>query len=199
MLDDRVRLVLRRLEEETAAESDDLPVERRSLQIEPSSGALLYALCAGRPGCEVLEIGGSRGYSTLWLGAAVREFGGHVTSLEADPLKLEASARNIADAGLDEWVDVIPGDAFESLEQLDGPFDVVFLDAWKDDYEALFQLARGRLDEGAVVVADNVISHEALAAYSAARQADPAAVSVTVPLDNGLEVTTLLTGGLLSD
>ena len=36
----------------------------------------------------------------------------------------------------------IPGDAFESLEQLDGPFDLVFLDAWKDDYEALFELAR---------------------------------------------------------
>jgi predicted O-methyltransferase YrrM len=199
MLDDRVREVMRRLEAETAAESSDAPVSQRSLQIEPSSGALLYALCAGRPGCEVLEIGGSRGYSTLWLGAAAREFGGHVTSLEADPVKLEASARNIADAGLDEWIDVIPGDAFESLERLDGPFDLVFLDAWKDDYEALFQLVRRRLDDGAVVVADNVISHDALAAYSAARQADPTAVSVTVPLDNGLEVTTLLTGALLSD
>jgi caffeoyl-CoA O-methyltransferase len=200
MLDDRVRTVLRRLEEETAREANaDLPVEERSLQIEPSSGALLYALCAGRPGCEVLEIGGSRGYSTIWLGAAVRVFGGHVTSLEADAAKLEASARNIADAGLDEWIDVIPGDAFETLEQLDGPFDLVFLDAWKDDYEALFQRARALLDKGAVVVADNVVSHEALATYSAARQSDPAAVSVTVPLDNGLEVTTLLTGGLLSD
>jgi caffeoyl-CoA O-methyltransferase len=199
MLDDRAREVLGRLEAETAAETPDLPVERRSLQIAPSSGALLYALCAGRPGCEVLEIGGSRGYSTIWLGAAVRAFGGHVTSLEADPVKLESSARNIADAGLDEWIDVIPGNAFETLDRLEGPFDLVFLDAWKDDYEALFQLARARLDDGAVVVADNVTSHHALAAYSAARQADPSAVSVTVPLDNGLEVTTLLTGGLLSE
>jgi predicted O-methyltransferase YrrM len=199
MLDDRVRAVLRRLEEETACEgAAGLPVERRSLQIEPSSGALLYALCTARPGCEVLEIGGSRGYSTIWLGAAVRGHGGHVTSLEVDPVKLEASRRNIGDAGLDEWVEVIAGDAFETLERLDGPYDVVFLDAWKDDYEALFTLARARLDVGAVVVADNVVSHPQLAAYSAARQADPTAVSVTVPLDNGLEVTTLLTGGLLS-
>ncbi len=146
----------------------------------------------------MLEIGGSRGYSTIWLGAAVSEFGGHVTSLEADPVKLEASARNIADARLEEWIDVIPGDAFESLEQLDGPFDLVFLDAWKDDYEALFQLARRRCEAGAVVVADNVTSHGELAAYSAARQADPTLVSVTVPMDNGLEVTSLLTGALLS-
>jgi predicted O-methyltransferase YrrM len=199
MLDDHVRAVLRRLEEETAAEEGrDLPVSQRSLQVPPTSGALLYALAAGRPGCEVLEIGGSRGYSTIWLGAAVSEFGGHVTSLEADPVKLEASARNIADARLDEWIDVIPGDAFESLEQLDGPFDLVFLDAWKHDYEALFELARARCEAGAVIVADNVVSHDELAAYSAARQADPTLVSVTVPMDNGLEVTSLLTGALLS-
>jgi predicted O-methyltransferase YrrM len=199
MLDDRVRTVLRRLEGETEREDPGLPVEDRSLQIEPSSGAFLFALCSGRPGCEVLEFGGSRGYSTIWLGAAVRTHGGHVTSLEADPRKLEVSARNIADAGLEEWVEVIPGDAFDTLERLDGPWDVVFLDAWKDAYEPLFQLVRRRLEPGAVVVADNVVSHPELGAYAAARQSDPGLVSVTVPLDNGLEVTTILTDGLLSD
>jgi len=199
MLDDRVREVLRRLEEETDRDDPSAPRSERSLQVPPSSGALLFALASGRPGCEVLEIGGSRGYSTIWLGAAVRTHGGHVTSLEAEPVKLEASARNIADAGLDEWIDVIPGDAFVSLEDLDGPFDLVFLDAWKDDYEALFQIARQRLEPGGIVVADNVVSHAELAGYSDARRVDPGLVSVTVPLDNGLEVTTVLTGVLLSD
>jgi predicted O-methyltransferase YrrM len=199
MLDDRVRGVLRRLESETEGDDPNAPRSERSLQVPRTSGALLFALASGRPGCEVLEIGGSRGYSTIWLGAAVRTHGGHVTSLEAEPVKLEASARNIADAGLEEWIDVIPGDAFTSLEDLDGPFDLVFLDAWKDDYEALFQLARARLEPGGIVVADNVVSHSSLGEYSAARQADPGLVSVTVPLDNGLEVTTVLTGGLLSD
>jgi predicted O-methyltransferase YrrM len=199
LLDDRVRSVLHRLEDETEGDDPSAPTDERSLQVPPTSGALLFALASGRPGCEVLEIGGSRGYSTIWLGAAVRTHGGHVTSLEASPPKLEASARNIADAGLDEWIDVIPGDAFASLEELDGPYDLVFLDAWKHDYEALFQLVRARLEAGAVVVADNVLSHAALADYSAARQGDPGLVSVTVPLDNGLEVTTVLTGWLLSD
>jgi predicted O-methyltransferase YrrM len=193
MLDERVRAVLRRLEEETEREEREgaLPTRERSLQVEPTSGALLFALCSGKPGCEVLELGGSRGYSTIWLGAAVRSLGGHVTSLEANPRKLEASARNIADAGLERWIEVIPGDAFGSLERLDGPWDVVFLDAWKDDYEPLFGLVRPRLEPGAVVVADNVTSHDALAAYSSARQADPTLVSVTIPLDNGLEITTI--------
>jgi predicted O-methyltransferase YrrM len=94
---------------------------------------------------------------------------------------------------------VIPGDAFVSLEALDGPWDLVFLDAWKDDYEALFRLVRAKLELGAIVVADNVVSHSELATYSAARQNDPTLVSVTVPMDNGLEVTTVLTGGLHSD
>jgi predicted O-methyltransferase YrrM len=199
MLDDRVRAVLRRLEEENERDDPNAPRDERSLQVPPSSGALLFALASGRPGCEVLELGGSRGYSTIWLGAAVRTYGGHVTSLEASPVKLEASARNIAEAGLEETIDVIPGDAFASLEALDGPWDLVFLDAWKDDYEALFRLVRAKLEPGAIVVADNVVSHDELATYSAARQADPTLVSVTVPMDNGLEVTTVLTGGLHSD
>ena len=69
-------------------------------------------------------------------------------------------------------------------------FDVVFLDAEKDDYEVLFNLARDKVEPGGVVIADNVLSHvETLGAYSRARQADPTLVSVTVPLDRGLEIS----------
>ena len=70
-------------------------------------------------------------------------------------------------------------------------FDLVFLDAEKDDYEVLFGLARPLLEPGGLVVADNVLSHaETLGAYSAARQADPTLSSVTVPLDRGVELST---------
>ena len=72
-------------------------------------------------------------------------------------------------------------------------FDVCFLDAEKDDYERLFALARAKLEPGALVVADNVLSHvDTLGAYSAARQADPTLESVTVPLDRGLELSVVL-------
>ena len=77
--------------------------------------------------------------------------------------------------------------------------DVVFLDAEKDDYERLFAVERPALEPGALVVADNVISHpDPLAAYSAARQADPALESVTLPLDRGLEVSIVLASWLHS-
>jgi predicted O-methyltransferase YrrM len=198
MLDDRVCMVLRRLEEEDRAERGrGLPAAQRSRAVAPTTGAFLYALCAGHPSCEVLEIGGSAGYSTIWLGAAVRILGGHVTSLEHDPAKLERATANVAGAGLEEWIELVPGDAHATIPTLSGPFDVVFLDAEKEDYEQLFELARPKLEPGALVVADNVLSHaEALGAYSAARRSDSTLVSVTLPLDRGLELTSVLTASL---
>ena len=194
MLDEHVLAVLARLEREDETEGDrDLPMERRSLAVEPTTGRFLFSLVAPQTACEVLEIGGSRGYSTIWLGAGVRYLGGRVLSLEQDPAKAETWRANIADAGLADWCELAEGDAFATLAELEDVFDVVFLDAWKGDYERLFELARQRLEPGGLVVADNVLSHvETLGAYSEARQADPTLTSVTVPLDRGLELSVVL-------
>ncbi len=193
MLDDRVRDVLARLEAEDEAEQDGgLPPAQRSLAVGPESGRLLFALVAPNAGCEVLEIGGSRGYSAIWLAAAARILGGRVLSLEQDAAKIEAWRQNVADAGLEEWAELVEGNARETLPAVGGSFDVVFIDAWKDDYEWYFGEARTKLEPGGIVVADNVATSPVVKAYAAARQADPTLVSVTVPLGNGLEVTTVL-------
>jgi caffeoyl-CoA O-methyltransferase len=193
MLDDRVRAVLERLEEEDRREREaGLPAEQRSRQVVRTTGEFLFALVAPQSGVEVLEIGGSRGYSAIWLAAGARILGGTVVSLERDPVKCEAWRANVADAGLEEWTHLIPGDALETLRGLEDVFDVVFLDAEKEDYESLFGLARGKVEPGGLVVADNVLSHEELRPYSEARQADPTLVSITVPLDRGLELSAVL-------
>ena len=194
MLDERVRSVLERLEREDADERErDLPAAVRARQVARTTGQFLFALVAPQTDCEVLEIGGSRGYSTIWLAAGVRRFGGRVLSLENDPAKIEAWRRNIADAGLEEWAELVEGDALDTLARIDDVFDVVFLDAEKDDYERLFALARAKVEPGALIVADNVLSHqETLGAYSRARQEDATLESVTVPLDRGLELTVVL-------
>jgi predicted O-methyltransferase YrrM len=193
VLDDRVRSVLARLEEEDERErATGVPPSKRSLAVGPESGRLLFALVAPNAGCEVLEIGASRGYSTIWLAAAARILGGRVVSLEIDPAKVDAWRKNIADAGLEEWAELVEGDATETLRELEDGFDVVFLDAWKDDYETFFALARTKLDPGGIVIADNVTTNAAVREYAAARQADPTLVSVTVPIGHGLEVTTVL-------
>ena len=194
MLDERVLSVLARLEAEDAAEREQgLPSPERSRQVARTTGEFLFSLVAPQNDCGVLEIGGSRGYSTIWLAAGVRYFTGRVLSIEHDPKKAEEWRRNVADAGLDEWAELLADDAFAALPRVQDVFDVVFLDAEKDDYEALFQLAREKVEPGAVIVADNVLSHrETLGAYSAARQVDASLLSVTVPLDRGLEVSVVL-------
>jgi predicted O-methyltransferase YrrM len=194
VLDDRVLDVLARLDAENADErARGLPASERSRQVARTTGQFLFSLVTPMNDCGVLEIGGSRGYSTIWLAAGVRYFSGRVVSLENDPRKIEAWQRNVADAGLEEWAELVEGDAFETLPTIQDVFDVVFLDAEKGDYEVLFGLARDKLEPGAVIVADNVLSHEdTLGAYSRARQADPTLVSTTIPLDRGLELSVVL-------
>ena len=194
MLDDRVRAVLVRLEDEDRREREEgLPAEMRARQVARTTGQFLFSLVSPQWDCEVLEIGGSRGYSTIWLAAGVRFFGGRVVSLEHDPRKCEAWRRNIGEAGLDDWAELVEGDAFETLPAIDDVFDIVFLDAEKDDYERLFSVARAKVETAALFVADNVLSHaDTLGAYSKARQADPTLGSVTVPLDRGLELSVVL-------
>ena len=196
MLDDRVRSVLARLEAEDARERDaGLGASERSRAVARTTGQFLFALVAPQTDCEVLEIGGSRGYSTIWLAAGVRHLGGRVLSLESDPAKIVAWRANIEEAGLSDWAELVAGDARETLPAIDDVFDVIFLDAEKEDYEQHFLSARTKLEPGAIVVADNVLSHEeTLGAYSRARQADPTLESVTVPLDRGLEISVVLRG-----
>jgi predicted O-methyltransferase YrrM len=194
MLDDRVLGVLARLEEQDRSErAAGLPPARRSRQVAPTTGRFLFALAASQAGIEVLELGGSRGYSSIWLAAGARILGGRVVSVEREPDRCAVWRANVAEAGLEEWADLVEGDARAVVAEIEDVFDLVFLDCEKNQYEPLFSLVRPLLEPGALVVADNVLSHaDALGAYSAARQADPMLSSVTVPLDRGLELTVVL-------
>jgi predicted O-methyltransferase YrrM len=163
------------------------------MPVPPETGRFLFSLVAPHTGCEVLELGGGRGYSTIWLGAGARLLGGTVLSIERDPEIAEAWRENIAEAGLAEAAQLIEGDALEEVAALDDSFDVVFIDAADRFYEQLFQVVRPKLDTGALVVADNVLSRpEHLAAYTHARQTDPTLESVTVPVGEGLELSVVL-------
>ena len=190
--------MLRRLEQEDAEErAAGVARELRARSVAPTTGRFLFSLVAPQTDCEVLEIGGGRGYSSIWLGAGVRYLGGRVLSLERDPATAARWRENVREAGLESWADLVEGDALEVLPGIDDVFDVVFLDAAKPEYETYFKLARERVEPGGLIVADNVLSHpDELGPYSLARQADPGLLSVTVPLDRGLELSVALTDSL---
>jgi predicted O-methyltransferase YrrM len=194
MLDEAVLKVLTRLEDEDRAEREaGMPAAKRSRQVAPTTGRLLFSVAGAIPGINVLELGGSRGYSAIWLAAGARIEAGRVVSIERDPERCAMWRANVSEAGLAEWAELVEGDAFEVLREARDTFDLVFLDAEKEDYEALFGLARPLLEVGGLVLADNVLSHaDPLEQYSRARQSDPSLSSVTVPLDRGLELTTIL-------
>ena len=175
MLDDAVRAVLGRLEDEDRREREEgIPREARSRAVAPSTGRFLFSLVAPQVDCEGA---GARRLARLLddlAGGGCSILGGHAASPERDTAKCDAWRRNVAEAGLEEWAELREGDAYTTLGSIDDVFDVVFLDAEKEDYEALFHLARRLVEPGGVIVADNVLSHaEHLAAYSRARQADP--------------------------
>jgi hypothetical protein len=197
VLDEKVLDVLERLRQEDARRARaGVARELRAGQLRDHRPVpLLPRLAAER-----LRGAGGRRLARVLVDLArgrVRILGGRVLSLEHDPAKCEAWRRNVADAGLEEWAELVEGDAFETLPEIEDGFDVVFIDAEKEDYERLFALARPKLEPGGLVVADNVLSHEeALGVYSRARQTDPTLVSVTVPLDRGLELSAVLSDTL---
>ncbi len=121
-------------------------------------GRFLRVLVATRGAKSILEIGAASGYSGIWLGLGARESGGRVVAVEYDPQRAREALANVKAAGLDDVVRVVNGDAFKEIPKLQGPFDLVFLDAWKPDYKKFFDVVFPRLAPGGVFVAHNVVN-----------------------------------------
>jgi len=108
-----------------------------------------------------LEIGVFEGYGAINMGIAFERTGGRLISIEVDPARAKTSEANVRQAKLQKTVQVLCADALELLPRLRGKFDFVFIDAVKKDYLRYLKAVEPKLKAGAVVVADNVIVHEA--------------------------------------
>jgi predicted O-methyltransferase YrrM len=177
----------RRGDENDARETER---RRRMLNITPDTGRLLWILARAARAARILEIGTSNAYSTIWLADAARAIGGRVTTLERDADKVRLARENLARAGLAGWVDIREGPAVETLSGLAGPFDLAFLDADRPSYRSYLELVVPKLGPGALLVADNVVSHRAeLEDYLGRVKSHPGLFSVTVPVGKGEEVS----------
>jgi predicted O-methyltransferase YrrM len=171
-------------------------IERRDeflLPVGPHVGWLLHALAIGRHARRLLELGTSYGYSTLFLADAARRTGGKVYSMDIAADKQRYARQQIEDAGLGLQVEWMLGDATELLKTLDGPFDFVLVDLWKDKYVSCFELFHGKLANNALVAADNMLIPEAARpeaeAYRRAVKSKGNLQSVLLPIGNGIELS----------
>ncbi|HDO52560.1 MAG TPA: methyltransferase, partial [Rhizobiales bacterium] len=146
-------------------------------------------LCAKAIGAtHIVEFGSSFGISTLYLAAAAKDTGGRVTGTEMEASKAEKARANLEEAGLADYAEIKVGDALETLKDLDGPVDLLFLDGWKDLYVPVAKLMEPKLRPGSLLLADNVYTFPAeIKAYLdyTGFPGGPYA-SVTLPFESGL-------------
>jgi predicted O-methyltransferase YrrM len=157
ILDERVERYLHDLrpqrdevmaEMEAVAERDSVPI------VQWETGRLLAALC-GALDPVVLEVGTAIGYSTLHMAQALDR--GRIVTLELDPDRAAQARGYLERAGVADRVDIVEGDALETIRGLDGPFDLLFVDAAKGEYPRYIELAEPKLSERAVLVVDNLL------------------------------------------
>jgi predicted O-methyltransferase YrrM len=131
-----------------------------AIQVAPNQGKLLAVLARAIGARRILEIGTLGGYSTIWLARALPP-GGSIVTLEADARHAEVARGNLARAGLSEVVEVRVGPALQSLPQLaaggHGPFDLVFIDADKENMVGYLEWALRLTRPGSLIIGDNVV------------------------------------------
>lgn len=165
-------------------------LDKMYISVDRLGGRFLYGLARSQGSKTIVEYGTSFGISTIHLAAAVRDNGGGiVVTTELNPEKADRARTNLADAGLLEYVDIRLGDARETLKDLDGPVDLLFLDGWKDLYLPILRMLEPRLRVGSIVVGDDLdILEETLRPYlDYVRDPRHGYTSVDIPLGDRLE------------
>jgi predicted O-methyltransferase YrrM len=190
LVDTNIRQLLQRLEAEGLRhDSAETEHSRKMLNLEPATAEVVAILLRIAGTRNVLEIGTSNGYSTIWIAATIGPLGGRVTSIDKDPQKHALARENLAAVDLLRYVDLRLGDATEIAARLTGPFDCLFFDADRISAPKQLELLLPKLSLPGLLLADNVISHPDQIAGYLARLAEMERISHTIiPVGKGLSV-----------
>jgi caffeoyl-CoA O-methyltransferase len=134
----------------------------QSWSVPRKDGELLHFLVKATRAKNVLELGTSHGFSAIWMGLALEETGGRLSTIEIDKERYDLARRHVSEAGLSQRVTLIKGDAHMKVAKLEGPFDFVFLDADKE----------GQLDYFNKLYPKKLVPGGILAVHNAIRQAN---------------------------
>lgn len=145
----------------------------RHLNVPLEDGRLLRILTESIGARHALEIGTSTGYSGLWFALALRKTGGKLTTLEYDKARAEIARKNFRAAGVDSLITVVEGDAHETVKQVKGPIDIVFIDADKPGYADYLRKVLPLVRPGGLILAHNISRREQNPEYMDLLLADP--------------------------
>lgn len=185
----KVSALYQRFQEHDSTQADRIA---RFRNIEPESAQFLAQLVHIQQPKQILEIGTSTGYSTLWLAYAAQQVNARLTTLEIDAERSQQAASHLADFNLSNGVEFWVGDAAEYLKQSQAIFDFILLDAERDAYVDYWpDLKRLMCVSRGVLVVDNVLSHaDQVTDFMAIIQQDEQFNLSTLAIGAGLLVVT---------
>ena len=204
MINEKIQNVLSRLEKDIDYENShrsEVPSEERLNCISKNIGMFYNIMLKSINAKKILEIGMSVGYSGLWFADAVMsstQSGGQIITIDREKFKIDKAMQNFDEAGVNSLIKIREGEARKILHEIkeefgENYFDFIFIDADKESYIEYFDLCLPLVRKGGIIGADNILLperfNEMMADYLSHVRSNPNVQSVTVPIDNGEEVT----------
>ncbi len=172
---------------------DDLDKHHRrgNMNVPVEDGRLLRLLVEAIDAKTVVEIGTSNGYSGIWMCLGLRKTGGRLITHDIDEGRAAQARKNFARAGVDDIVTLVMGDAHETIGRIEGPVDLVFIDAEKSGYPDYLEQMLPRVRPGGLIVAHNTsMRSAAMAKFNKMIQTDPRLETLYFHVDNqGISVS----------
>ena len=204
MINEKIQCVLSRLEKDIDYETkhlDEIPSEKRLNCVSKNIGMFYNILLKSINAKNILEIGMSVGYSGLWFADAVmsnKQLDGQIITIDREKFKIDNARRNFEEAGVDSLIKIREGEARKILQEIraefnENYFDFIFIDADKESYIEYFDLCLPLVRKGGIIGADNILFperfNEMMTDYLSHVRSKSNVQSVTIPIDNGEEVT----------
>jgi len=199
---DSISKVLDELETQSNLEKSrrsDVPHEDRMLAITKETGELLNMILRLKNAKNILEVGMSTGYSTIWCAEAISVQSGKIITIEQNPSKIKRAKENFHKAGVTDTITIKKGLAMQILTELSLQqrykdfFDFVLIDADKENVKEYFDLIFPMVSVGGVIVTDNMLYPEKfrqdMKKFSDYLRKNPKLRTITSPIGNGEEIT----------
>lgn len=201
-MDSKIENILKSIENQEKFEQENphqIPHSEKVLAIGRDTGVFYNILLKNMQAKNILEVGMSVGYSTLWFADAISKRNGKIITIDHDETKIQRAKKNFEEAGFADLIEIHHGDALNVLKSLKEKlndkefFDFIFLDADKERYIEYFDAVFPLLKKGRLIGADNILFPERFRKFTKLYvnhvRNNPKISSVTIPIDNGEELS----------